>query len=121
MPKPLKAVKNVALNAVGRVNYAATKTGQQIAEGAKLTKDIAVNTTKAIPTAAKNTVMRPVASTKEAGKAIKNIAANGTVRGRDLARNGKAGVGIVAASLTATGLAIPVGAVLGAARANRKT
>lgn len=119
---PIKpALKNAALNAVGKANNAARKTGQQIAEGAKLTKDIAVNTTKALPTAAKNTVMRPVASTKEAGRAIKNIAANGTVRGRDLARNGKAGVSVVAASLTATGLVIPVGAVMGAAKAKKKT
>ncbi len=120
MPPPLKAVKNAALNAVGRVNNAAMKTGHQIAEGANLTKDIAVTTTKSIPSAAKNTVKNPTGAAKGAGKGIKNIAANGTVRGRDLARHDKAGVSVVAAGLTATGLVIPVGAVLGAAKATKK-
>jgi hypothetical protein len=112
--------KNVALGTVGRLNYAATKTGEQIAQGAKTVKEAAVLGAKSVPAAAKNTVTNPIGAAKGAGKAIKNIAASGTVRAPGLVRRGNAGTAAVGAAMTVTGLAIPVGAVVGAARAKKK-
>lgn len=119
MPPIKRALKNAALNTVGRANYAAIKTGEQVAQGAKLVKDLAVTGAKSVPAAAKNTVTNPIGAAKGAGKAIKNIAANGTVRAPALAKRGNAGTAAVATGMTATGLAIPVGAVMGAAKAKR--
>jgi hypothetical protein len=113
------AVGRTALHATAVTKNAAKSGVKGAGKTLGAAAEVTAATINSVPAAMKNVATRPLASAKSAGKTIANIARNGTVGREAVTRKGNVGVANVATGLVATGLAVPVGAVLGAAKAKK--